>query len=86
MTKTKIVSAALRLPNGLIISLPAPKRHHHLINGLGMWAEGLGADASGFEHEQGFLTDEGRYVTREEAKVIAGVGSHPTQLFSEDLW
>lgn len=40
---------------------------------------------------QGFVTNEGRFVSRQEARRIAKKAGHgnfmrPTMLFSEDLW
>lgn len=62
-----------------IYSLPKPLRHHHLF-----WQFG---EEIGKEGVQGFVTNEGKFLTREEAKVFSGgKGSHETQLFSEDLW
>lgn len=50
----------------------------------------LKGDNSVGEYKQGFLTNEGNFVTREEAAVIAlesGQISEPkSYLFSEDLW
>lgn len=67
----------------LIVSAPAPARHHNLF-----WLLG-GPDA------HGFLTSTGRFVEREEALKIALASGqpmidHPSRhdrlLFSEDVW
>ena len=86
----KIISAALKVGR-LIVSLPAPARHHHVIKELcsvtGRSSEGHG--------NQGFLTNEGKFVGRREAIDIARQNGQllgePTdgsgfQLYSEDLW
>lgn len=78
---------------GTIHSLPAPNRHHHII-----WQ--IVRDNPNIDHidghgdDQGFLDDEGRYLTRQQALVHAlecGQVKDPKQirahrLFSEDVW
>jgi hypothetical protein len=87
----KIISAALKIGEA-IISMPRPNRHHNLLREIFLQTDGsnLGKRAI-----QGFLTDEGTFLTREEAFVVAlrfGLfkwGSKPHSshiLFSEDLW
>lgn len=80
----RIVSVAIY--HGMILSMPAPARHFEVLRAMG--------DDS-LKHNpknQGFLTSEGRFVSREEAHTIAYRSGqcknpdHPTQLFSEDLW
>ncbi len=91
------IRAAALLINERIISLPPPARHHHLIRA----AQGLYTDYV-TQQMQGFVTSQWRFVTREEAMVIAraqgqliprksydhveGVVSEGDRLFSEDLW
>jgi hypothetical protein len=81
----RIVASAIRY-NGLVCALPIPARHHHLIHAIaGVTGKPVGGSA-----EQGFVTDEGRFVDRAEAKAIA-VASEQTDtvhkhLFSEDVW
>jgi hypothetical protein len=53
----RLVAVAHRLPSGRIRSLPAPARHYELPPAL------LAVP--------GFLTSEGRFVTREEARGVA---------------
>jgi len=84
----KIVSAAVRL-GPTIISAPPPARHHHLVNAL----SGLSAQIVVQPEDQGFLTNEGQFVQRVEARKIAeGAGqllprqSNLDELFSEDVW
>lgn len=70
--------------DGVIHSLPAPARHHDILNTHKTLAMG----------QQGFLTNEGRFVTRMEARCIAEqagqmmrrVGGDDSRLFSENLW
>lgn len=88
----KIVSAALCLRNGLILTLPKPARHCDIIR-LGISA-GLYPPLPGGRDGDGFLTNEGHYVTRAEAEQIAIISgqieSHQSmigsRLTSEDLW
>lgn len=81
----KIVSAAVF--KGVIVSLPAPARHHTILQSLDF----LNVNALEF-HNQGFLTDTGRYVNRVEAFGIAWKAgqiisdSKGPDLYSEDLW
>ena len=97
-----IVAVAFRLPDGLVLTLPAPNRHHNIIgavDALQIPREAkmqlvLSADGEGERLvDQGFLTSAGRYVTREEAMPIArgqgqliGKPPVPHMLFSEDVW
>lgn len=85
----KIVAVALRDRTGKVHTLPSPNRHHNVINM--MYAEGLrGKDF----HEQGFLTSDGTYVDRREARKIADAANQciperdyeMAELFSEDVW
>ena len=74
--------------NGTIYSLPAPNRHHSVIQMIG----GVyGNDV------QGFLDDSGEFLTRKEAYVLAVQNGQINrlkgdqyyqggELYSEDLW
>ncbi|MBV6304882.1 hypothetical protein KVP10_08280 [Candidimonas humi] len=73
------------LHNDKAHALPAPHRHHDIIRSMG----GIhGPDT------QGFLDDQGNFLTREEALQVAldaGQVKDPAniragRLFSEDLW
>jgi len=62
------------------------KRHHHILNA----ALPFGYLRNG---EQGFVDDEGNFLTREEAAIVAikcgqikKLKYHKTRLFSEDLY
>lgn len=75
---------------GLIWYSRPKARHHNLL-----WVMGeYGVDSHGLaESIQGFLTSKGRFLTREEAMVMAvenyqliGPATHQTKLFSEDLF
>lgn len=85
----RIVSAALCETSGLIYSLPAPARHHNVMHALHKVMDGS------VQHiEQGFLTNTGRFVTREQAHAIASAagqiirrcGGDEHALYSENLW
>lgn len=102
----RIVSAAIRIKYFddtydydwayMIVSCPAPKRHHHAIksgtSALGVGVNGAVRDAF-LKAEQGFLTSKGRFVDRKEglsialaAKQVAAKHGNPFELYSEDLW
>jgi hypothetical protein len=84
-----IVTAALRCEDGIVYCLDAPARHHDVIRRLASTGVITAVIAS---CEQGFLTSDGRFVDRREAKRIAFTAgqlkqeTHPTELFSEDVW
>ena len=98
---TKIVAAAIRIkiskkfkdmgyPDYMIVSSPPPARHHSLMHPM--------FDITGVPlgpQDQGFLTSEGTYVSREEAMELVVKNKQPIMdehfirpdvLFSEDLW
>ena len=84
----RIVAAAVH--HGATVSLPPPARHHTILQSMDMI---MGIDTTKVQpSEQGFITDEGRFVNRVEAFYIAWKADQlmkPTngpELFSEDLW
>jgi hypothetical protein len=93
MTQERIVAAALKIGRNVVASMPPPARHHTIMHELfdltgGNRLSAVSPDA------QGFLTDTGRFVGREEAWQIARAAGHikpkdyvtTGRLFSEDLW
>ena len=89
---TKIVAAAVRMENGMVVSLPAPARHHHVMTRI---VEMFGVPMGEIQgrKDSGFITDTGRYVTRKKARSIAEVANQILDenakqdiLFSEDVW
>lgn len=87
----KVVAAAIRVNSTLVFSVEAPKRHHDIIRDLAA----TGYEIVGRNHEQGFLTSEGRYLGRQGARQLvvdngqarrSETFTHPHELFSEDLW
>ena len=84
-----IVSAALRLPYGLIVSLARPARHGEITAKVVRLSRSLGVLSGG---EQGFLTETGEFVDRAVAAEIAwkagqiNTPSQPRKLYSEDIW
>ena len=80
-----IVAAAVKGVSGNVYSLPAPAGHSVIINTFGPFNG---------EEQQGFLTSEGEFVGRNEARGIAmralqivrRVGGDSEELFSENLW
>lgn len=86
------IAAAACIFRDEVVTLPPPARHHTIIRHIGeLHPEAPWPLVSGGE-DQGFVTDAGRYVEREEAGRIAiAAGQTPAlrwgpQLFSEDLW
>lgn len=84
-----IIGVAIIGYDGNVYSLPKPNRHHHVIHMM----------VKQYNHpipingEQGFITNEGKFVNRIEAKVIAVNNNQLTsragneeELFSEDVW
>lgn len=89
-----IVAAAVK-HDGMVCFVPRPGRHYHVLRQMA--AAGINIPITG---EQGFVTSDGVFVGRYEARDIAreagqliprnGSGvphvmQHP-QLFSEDVW
>lgn len=86
----RITGVALLTHNGVLWSLPAPKRHHHIF-ALAAFMGPL--DEPPEPCEQGFTTNTGRFVDRKEALAIAQAADQPIrkhgnihELYSEDLW
>lgn len=91
ITRSKITHVALRF-EGLIYSLPAPNRHHHVIRHI---VETTGAECvDAYDDDQGFLDEDGNYLNRTEALVSALINNQVKDqskirmgmLFSEDVW
>lgn len=88
----RIVGVALRAPDGTIYSLPAPNRHHHLIQHV--VSELKVIERVGTDWEQGFVDSEGRWLRRKPALIVAtkanqlkpGTVTRGGQLYSEDIW
>lgn len=92
----RIVAAACRIRQGsgcgqddLVISMAMPYRHSHIIQRmfLRFGIENVQPD------DQGFVTDDGKFVDRKEAKRIAIAANQVRidrtlhdELFSENLW
>lgn len=82
-----IVAAACQL-NGLTYSMPAPARHHDVLEAMHV----AGVEA-GFE-DQGFLDHRGIFLGRKPAMIVAYRWGQVTddefedggELFSEHLW
>lgn len=83
----KIIAAAIQYKGVNFIRMP-PQRHSDIIHVLSE----INEDAA-INGVQGFLTNEGIFVGRVGAKAIVKDfnqptirDTHPTELFSEDLW
>jgi hypothetical protein len=84
-----ITNVAIRsIQDGKIYSLPKPNRHYNVISM--MVSMGLSTPIKG---EQGFLTEDGVFLTRSQAAIEAIESGQiiklkwtKRELFSEDLW
>lgn len=85
--KIHITHVAVKYENQ-VYSLPAPDRHHHVLKVI------YKKHNTTAYNKQGFLTNEGKFVTRKEAFAIAKEACQirditknvSGELFSEDLW
>ena len=99
MSEVKVVSAAciIRITNpvgavshgdSVIISIPPPARHHHILHSL----HSLELNGDILLDDQGFLLSNGLFVNRATAAKIALESGQikelkwPPDLYSEDLW
>lgn len=85
-----IAGVALRHPDGMLWSIERPYRHSDVIRQMSN--AGFGPDVVS-ACTQGFITSEGRFVTRHAAVRIADQAGQIVQrtapahgLFSEDMW
>lgn len=87
----RIAQAAIRHADGTVYTVAPPGRHHNVIKQMcddGVW------DREEERHVQGFTTDTGRFVGREEAlaialaakQIIRRCGGDAFRLYSENLW
>lgn len=87
MNPPRVLAAAVRLGTGVVCFELPPARHHTVVHKL--HAEGHRQQQA---DEQGFILDDGRFVSREEAVGIAQRCGQieepkwPPKLYSEDLW
>ena len=85
-----VTTAAIRLPNGLIVTMPRPHRHGSLITRT--------FSQYGETRDHGFMLSDGTYADRKRAYEVAeaagqiiwrfpdGTLNDPPSLFSENLW
>lgn len=82
----RIIASACLSSDGTIWAVLAPGRHHHCIWFMAQY------NANEQVFKQGFLTNQYRYICREEARAMAiqngqaPTPDHSRDLFSEDLW
>lgn len=84
-----ITTAAVKFKDK-VYTLPRPARHHDIIKHI---CEEEKIDSIG-ENEQGFLDDQGRFLRRKPAKLIAQMAGQIlendapvlSELYSENLW
>lgn len=88
----QIVAAAVKTKDGVIHTLPAPNRHHHIVHALYEMAgsKSVLIEARG---EQGFLLSNGTFADRVFSAGLATRNGQlkkpliaPPNLYSEDLW
>lgn len=84
-----IICSAIKLENGTVV---IGFRHHHCIQN---YVAATGEQGIPIPHTQGFMTDEGEFLTRESALIYAKAQNQivrisgnqsSKELFSEDLW
>lgn len=96
-TKETIVAAAIKIRD-VVCLVPQPGRHHDVFYAMAR----AGFDERIGPEQQGFITNAGRFVGREEARKIATEADQliksdkddagipivrkHSQLFSEDVW
>lgn len=87
--KGRIKAAAIKSRCGEIVyTLPPPNRHHNIIKYMAEHGEPVPITG-----EQGFITEDGKFVRRRRAKMIARLAGQLLEraddsplLFSEDVW
>lgn len=92
-----IIAAAIKIAD-VVCFIPRPARHHHVLHSLAKSFNGR-TDGGYTEEVQGFVTDSGDFLDREEAmkhalecnQTLVGRIRNPNsyngpELFSEDLW
>lgn len=91
MERKRITHVAIRV-DGEVFSLPEPNRHHDVIALIIRTTDHVTVEA--YDDDQGFLDEDGRYLTRKQALVNALMHDQvkdpdnirADMLFSEDLW
>jgi hypothetical protein len=87
----KVIAAAVRIGD-VTLSMPPPARHWNIVNTLCGTLETPERTRYARPEDQGFLTDQARFVSRKEAMgiaLVAGQLKKPPmfqELFTEDLW
>lgn len=87
----RIIAAAVRVGK-VTLSMPPPARHWTIVNTLCGTLDMPEQTRYARPEDQGFLTDQGRFVSRREAMCIALVARQLKkppmlqELFTEDLW
>jgi hypothetical protein len=88
-----IIAAAIKIAD-VVCFIPKPARHHNVLHSLSKSFKGR-TDRGYTEEVQGFVTDTGLFLNREDAHQYASQrgqinrkndGYDGSKLFSEDLW
>lgn len=80
MSEEETVAAAAVLVEGVLWTLPRPAAHAHILRA---YSDVKQQPVPVSDHEQGFVTNTGRFVDRFEAAILVG---RTGALYSEDLW
>jgi hypothetical protein len=87
MKKQETIVGVAVIHDGKTYTLPKPNRHHHVLKQI-YDLHGVPADGT-----QGFYTDEGRFLNRQQAYDLARNNGQlkerkifESRLYSEDLW
>ncbi len=87
-----ITQVAIEDSDGNLWMLPKPNRHHNIIRRMHQTLGKEEALKMLANSVQGFVNDKWKFLTREEARLEAIKcnqmirSTHPSELFSEDLW
>ena len=82
-----VCCAAIRTPDGVIISMPRPYRHHHLLNNTNVHKLYEGKEEQGFLVYYKPLKQICFFNRKEAATIVEDVELiDKERLFSEDLW
>lgn len=85
----RVVAVAVA-SQGMIFTIPAPARHHHVLHKMHDMV--INAIVHGVPENQGFLFSDGTFADRQDAAAVAIKAGQIKQtkwgddLYSEDLW
>jgi hypothetical protein len=71
---TETIAAAAIIHNGECFAMPRPARHHTIIHAIARKVPESEWPIATWFDDQGFITSNGRYATRDEAFILAAYG------------